>query len=267
MSRPQTTAGDAGPRERLLAGAMAYVSEHGVGEISLRGLAAALGTSHRMLIYHFGSREGLLVAVVRAVEAAQRTLLAELAANAARSPADVMRAMWRRLADPSLWPSERLFFEIYSQALQQRPGTAGLLDDIVDSWVEPTVAYARQRGLDPEVARVEARLSVAVCRGLLLDLLATGDRGAVDGAVERYLAQYEALLEAETTGRPPAHRPRRAPARRSVRRLATDPAARSARQLKPPRHASRASTAGERAHIRRLLAGCPAAAPAAPAPG
>jgi hypothetical protein len=31
-----------------------------------------------------------------------------------------------------------------------------------------------------------------VCRGLLLDLLATGDRAAVDAALERYIAQYEA---------------------------------------------------------------------------
>ena len=183
--------GDA--RERLLAGVVEYVSAHGLGDLSLREVAAAIGTSHRMLIYHFGSREGLMVAVVRAVEAAQRAFLAEFAADSSLTPAEVMRKMWRRLADASLWPSERLFFEIYSQALQGRPGTAGLLDDIVDSWIEPMVEYARRRGLDPEAARVDARLGVAVSRGLLLDLLATGDRAAVDAAVERYLAQYEAV--------------------------------------------------------------------------
>jgi hypothetical protein len=101
--------------------------------------------------------------------------------------------MWRRLADPSLWPSERLFFEIYSQALQGRPGTGGLLDDVVEAWVEPMVELARRRGLDPAAARVDARLGVAVARGLLLDLLATGDRAAVDAAVERYLQGYEAI--------------------------------------------------------------------------
>ena len=172
---------------------MGYVSEHGLGDVSLRELAAGIGTSHRMLIYHFGSREGLLVAVVKAVEAAQRQFLAELASDASLTPSEVMRAMWRRVADPALRPNVRLFFEIYSQALQQRPGTAGFLDDIVSSWVEPMAEYARQRGMDPEAARVDARLSVAVSRGLLLDLLATGDRAAVDAAVERYLAQYEAV--------------------------------------------------------------------------
>src|SRR5215218_5978367 len=156
-SRPS---GDA--RERLLAAVVADVSANGLGDRSLREVAAAIGTSHRMLIYHFGSREGLMVAVVRAVEAAQRAFLAEFAADASLTPGEVMRTMWRRLADASLWPSERLFFEIYSQALQGRPGTAGLLDDIVESWVEPMVEYARQRGLDPEMARVDARLGVAV---------------------------------------------------------------------------------------------------------
>jgi AcrR family transcriptional regulator len=175
---------------------ISYVTTHGFGDLSLREIAAAIGTSHRMLIYHFGSREGLKVAVVRAVEAAQRAFLAEFAGDSRLSAGDVLRKMWRRLADPSLWPSERLFFELYSQALQGRPGTAGLLDDIVDSWLEPAAEYGRQRGLDPEVARVEARLGVAVCRGLLLDLLATGDRAAVDAALERYIAQYEALTPA-----------------------------------------------------------------------
>lgn len=217
-------------REKLLAAVIGYVATQGFSDLSLREVAAAIGTSHRMLIYHFGSREGLLVAVVRAVEAAQRAFLAEFAAEATLSPADVMRKMWRRLADPSLWPSERLFFEIYSQALQHRPGTAGLLDDIVESWVEPLTEYARQRGFDPDVARIDARLGVAVCRGLLLDLLATGDRAAVDAAVERYLTQYEAV----TAGRAPTRRPRRAPSRPPVRHPATNPDTGSARQRAPP---------------------------------
>jgi AcrR family transcriptional regulator len=180
-------------RARVLAAVVAHVSAHGLGDLSLRELAAAIGTSHRMLLYHFGSREGLMVAVVQAVEAGQRAFLAELGEDTARGPAEVMRTMWRRLADPSLWPSERLFFEIYSQALQGRPGTGGLLDDVVEAWVEPMVELARRRGLDPAAARVDARLGVAVARGLLLDLLATGERAAVDEAVERYLAGYEAV--------------------------------------------------------------------------
>jgi AcrR family transcriptional regulator len=179
-------------RERLLSAVIAHVQQSGISDLSLRDLAAAIGTSHRMLIYHFGSREGVLVAVVRAVEDAQRAFLAELARDASLSAGDATRAMWRRLADPQLWPNERLFFELYGQALQGRPGTTGLLDDIVSAWVGPAAEYAVQRGRSPEHAHAEARLGVAVIRGLLLDLLASGDRPAVDAALERYIAWAEA---------------------------------------------------------------------------
>jgi AcrR family transcriptional regulator len=176
-------------RERLLAAAMEHVAQHGVGDLSLRGLAAALGTSHRMLIYHFGSREGLLIEVIRAVEAQQRAALAQmLLEDPDASPADTMRRMWRRVADPALWPNERLFFEIYAQALQGSRHALPLLDGIVDLWVEPLARIAVAQGKPEDVARAEARLGVAVVRGLLLDLLATGEREAVDAAMERYIA-------------------------------------------------------------------------------
>jgi AcrR family transcriptional regulator len=177
-----------GARERLLAAAMEHVTEHGVGHLSLRGLAAALGTSHRMLIYHFGSRDGLLIEVIRAVEAQQRAALAQLLLDADASRADTMRRMWRRLIDPALAPNERLFFEVYVQALQGSPHARPLLDGIVDAWVEPLTRIGVAQGQTEAQARAEARLGVAVTRGLLLDLLATGDLEAVDAAMERYIA-------------------------------------------------------------------------------
>jgi len=181
------------PRERLLAAAVDHVAAHGIGEVSLRQLAAALGTSHRMLVYHFGSKEGLLVEVIRAVEARQREALADLAADADLPVDEQARRMWHRLADPALWPHERLFFEVYGQALQGRPHTAALLDGIVDSWLEPLTALNIAQGLPPERARASARLGIAVTRGLLLDLLATGDRPGADAAMELFIEMYQRL--------------------------------------------------------------------------
>ena len=180
-------------RQRLLAAVIEHIQRAGISDLSLRELAAAIGTSHRMLIYHFGSREGLLLDVVRAVEAAQRAFLVDLLADPRRSRVEVMRTMWQRLVDPSLWPNERLFFELYAQALQGRPGTVEMLDGIVDAWVEPMVQVALQPGEDADVLRADTRLGVAVVRGLLLDLLATRDRAAVDAAFERYLALQVAV--------------------------------------------------------------------------
>lgn len=179
-------------RNKLLAAAVAYVAANGVSELSLRTWAGAIGTSHRMLIYHFGSREGLLVEVIRVVEQRQREALAELELAAGSSPTEVARRFWRRLTDPALWPHERLFFEIYGQALQGRPGTTSLLDGIVTDWLEPLTESGVRQGLTHEVATANARLGLAVVRGLLLDLLATGDRAGVDASMERFLTLYEA---------------------------------------------------------------------------
>jgi AcrR family transcriptional regulator len=178
------------PRAKLLAAAVHYVAANGLGDLSLRELAAAIGTSHRMLIYHFGSKEGLLVAIVQAVEADQRRFFADFAADPGVTPLDAARAFWRRVADPALAANVRLFFELYGQALQGRPGTTGLLDDIVDSWVRPLTEYRVAGGMPQAVVEADARLSVAVMRGLLLDLAATGQREAVEAAFERYLSFY-----------------------------------------------------------------------------
>ena len=60
------------PRERLLESVIQHFAEHGLADQSLRHIAEAIGTSHRMLLYHFGSKDGLLLEVVRAVEARYR---------------------------------------------------------------------------------------------------------------------------------------------------------------------------------------------------
>src|SRR3954449_6301827 len=167
------------PRGRLLEAAIEHIASRGVSDLSLRKLAAAIGTSHRMLIHHFGGREGLWVEVIRAVEERQRATFAEVVPEPGMSGGDVMRQWWRHISDPSLWPNERLFFELYGQALQGRPGAVELLDGIVDAWLAPAAASLEALGLSPEEALAHARLGIAVTRGLLLDLLATGDREAV----------------------------------------------------------------------------------------
>ena len=157
-------------RDRLLHAAVQHALDQGIVDLSLREIAAAIGTSHRMLIYHFGSREGLLVAVVREVERRERESLG----TAPLSVADARRR-WDHLADPSLRAQERLFFEIYAHALLGRPGTEGFLDEAVDGWITPVRALLIDAGIDEEDAEALARLGLAVTRGLLLDLLATGD--------------------------------------------------------------------------------------------
>jgi AcrR family transcriptional regulator len=181
----------ASPRQRLLDGAIEYVAANGIGELSLRGLAAALGTSHRMLIHHFGSKEGLWVEIVRAVEERERQQLPAFLPDPSEPLARELWAWWKHISDRSLWGNERLFFEVYGQALRGRPHTIAVLDGIVESWVEPVAELMMQRGVPRPLAQAHARLGVAVTRGLLLDLLATGDVDAVDAAMAAFIDLYE----------------------------------------------------------------------------
>jgi AcrR family transcriptional regulator len=181
---PPGPAGDQA-RDRLLAATVEQAKRGGIADLSLRELAAAIGTSHRMLLYHFGSREGLLTAVARAVEDAERAGLLGQGTSVADS-----RRFWQRISDPELWPLERLFFEMYVHALRGRPGTEGFLDSAVQEWITGLAAAMTRAGADPRDARVHARLGLAVARGLLLDLLATGDREGVTEAYEQFLRSY-----------------------------------------------------------------------------
>jgi AcrR family transcriptional regulator len=174
------------PRDRLLAAAVEQAMRGGIADLSLRELAAAIGTSHRMLLYHFGSREGLLVAVAQAVEEAERARFLSWGMTA-----DDARRIWARLSDPDLWPAERIFFELYVQALLGRLGDERFLDSAIEGWIAPVAAAMVEAGASEATARVDARLGMAVVRGLLLDLLATGDRDAVTEAFERFVRLYE----------------------------------------------------------------------------
>jgi AcrR family transcriptional regulator len=180
----------ASPSERLFAATMSYVAKHGIGELTLRRLAAAIGASHRMLVYHFGSKEGLLTEVVRRFEAEERAFAAQILADRETPPVEQARRIWKQLAEPDMAPRERLFFEVYAQALQGRPHTRALLDEIVDAWLAPLIEVNLRNGMPPGQAEPAARVGLAITRGLLLDLLATGDRKAVDAAMEHFLANY-----------------------------------------------------------------------------
>jgi AcrR family transcriptional regulator len=198
-------------RDDLLRRVVKAAAEGGLARRSLRDLAAQVGTSHRMLIHHFGSREGLVTAVVEAVERDQNERLGELPDDAA----EAIRVSWQRTSVPSLWPIERLFFECYARGAQGEPP----FDRLVPALVEQTLAAVSTR---PDVraddeGRAGARLGLAVIRGLLLDLVATGDRKATDRALELYASMVADRSAARQVS---ASRPIRAK-RRSRRRRST----------------------------------------------
>jgi AcrR family transcriptional regulator len=195
----------------LLQRCIEAVEQHGFSDLSLREMAAAVGTSHRMLIYHFGTRDGLLVEIVGRIEAEQREVLAELAGEDGDIVA-VSRAFWRRISDPALAPAERLFFEVYSHAMRGRPWTASFRESVIAAWDEPLTSLFRRHGFGRAESSKRARLALAVARGLLLDLLITDDRRQVTAAADLFVRLV--------TAPPATTRATQAPGRRSARRRA-----------------------------------------------
>jgi AcrR family transcriptional regulator len=182
MPRPP----DADRRAHLLDALIDAFGTGGVGGRSLRDIAEAVGTSHRMLLHHFGSREELLLAVVQEVERRQTGLLADLP----RDPGAAFAAMWADVRRPEQRPFERLFFECYARAAQGEEPFSRLVPAAVDGWLDEVDAHSGGRA-----DRATARLGLAITRGLLLDLVATDDTAGVDAAAAR-AAELLSALEA-----------------------------------------------------------------------
>jgi AcrR family transcriptional regulator len=168
---------DSQRRQQLLDALVDEFAAGGVGDRSLRDVAAAVGTSHRMLLHHFGSREDLLVAIVERVERRQMTVLADLPPGPAAGFSD----MWADVRRPELRSAERLFFECYARAAQGEEPFARMVPAAVDDWLAEVAGLA-DGGHDPAMTR----LGLAVVRGLLLDLVATGDEAGVDAAARAF---------------------------------------------------------------------------------
>jgi AcrR family transcriptional regulator len=174
-----TSSPDQSRRGQLLDKLVEEFAAGGVGDRSLRDVAAAVGTSHRMLLHHFGSKEDLLVAIVEEVERRQMAILPDLPTE----PADNFAAMWSDVSRPELRQAERLFFECYARASQGEKPFDRMVPGAVNGWLDEVDAVA-----DFPVDRAFARLGMAVVRGLLLDLVATDDDAGVQAAADVFVS-------------------------------------------------------------------------------
>ena len=173
MARPP----DVERRRQLLDALINAFADGGIGDRSLREVAEVVGTSHRMLLHHFGSRDELLLAIVDEVERRQMAALPD----SKTEPADGFAAMWADLRRPELRPFERLFFECYARGAQGEQPFARMLPGAVDGWLAEVDKVTRGTA-DPALMR----LGLAVTRGLLLDLVATDDDEGVDAAAQAF---------------------------------------------------------------------------------
>jgi AcrR family transcriptional regulator len=175
----------------LLERAYAYSLTHGLADLSLRPLATAIGSSPRVLLFLFGSKDGLIRALLARARADELDLLHQLNSRYDEPPGleVVGRELWAWLAAEERRPLMKLWVEAYGRSLVAPDGPwADFASSTVDDWLDllATAQAAGERGSDRGQARRTGVL--AMLRGALLDLLATGDLDRTTEAVNGYLA-------------------------------------------------------------------------------
>jgi AcrR family transcriptional regulator len=171
-------------KAQLIERIAAYLLQHGVQDLSLRPLAEALDTTARMLLYHFGSREQLIVEVLTYGQFQQQAIFAHLLVGTVR-PSDGLRALWQHFTSDELTPLIRLTFEVEVLAMQGKTEYHRFARDTLHSWT--ALISTQLAGTSPETAT----LVVSVFSGLLLDFHINADRQRVDTAFEKLLTLLE----------------------------------------------------------------------------
>ena len=176
-------------RDELIAKSLDYFLEHGVAELSLRPLAQEIGTSARMVVYHFGSKAGLITAVMDEVRAGiQKSFAAALVDSRTKPSGSVIHRFWARMIQPSNIRYLRLLLEVQVLAMHNPARYARYLERTSSSWleiIEASLPSSREN-------RIVATLYAAVIDGLLLEYLSTGD----DQRTTKALDCFRGLMKA-----------------------------------------------------------------------
>ena len=179
---------DSARKRQLLDAAYDYVMERGLTELSLRPLAEAIGSSPRVLLFLFGSKDGLVHALLDCARADELALLADVETKGGL--AEVGRRVWRWLAHPDHRRLLTLWAEGYARSLVNPAGPwADFARRTVQDWLDILAAAQPARRRRTARGAAERTLLLAVLRGALLDLLATGDIARTTAAVNAHLSR------------------------------------------------------------------------------
>jgi AcrR family transcriptional regulator len=168
-------------RTELLESAYRYALAHGLADLSLRPLAAAIGSSPRVLLYLFGSKEGLIRELLTRARADEVALLG---ATPDGDLTGTTRAIWSWLSDPAHRALLTLWTEAYARSLIEPDGPwSSFAQETVRDWLSLLAAAQPAATRDTPAAVAERTATLALLRGALLDLLATGDLARTTAAV------------------------------------------------------------------------------------
>ncbi len=172
-------------QEELLELAYRYVLTHGLADMSLRPLAKAIGSSPRVLLFLYGSKDGLIRALLDRARADE--LAAIVAFREKDSPAGLAETalqVWRWLSAPAHRNLLGLWVEAYARSLVDPGGPwAGFAAQTVQDWLGLLASRQPPRWRQSRAGAAERTAVLALLRGAMLDLLATGDEARTTESV------------------------------------------------------------------------------------
>jgi AcrR family transcriptional regulator len=189
-------------REEVLERAYRSVLERGISGISLRPLAKAVGSSPRVLLFLFGSKDGLIRALLERARRDELELLDQVPVGEQVGLAAAVALIWSWLSAPEHRALLRLWTEAYARSLVEPGGPwAEFAKATVEDWLAVLATAQPARVRRSRAASAERTLALSVLRGAMLDLLATGDQKRTTAAVERHLADLRSeSLQRQTAG-------------------------------------------------------------------
>jgi AcrR family transcriptional regulator len=191
-------------KRELLDRVVAYLAEHGLGDMSLRPMAKALETSPNRLVHHFGSKQELLTAALKQAMRIQEDVRDDwLKRQPDMSKTAELRKWWKWLNDS---PANLALTRLGLEAVTLEATHTGLSGDVraeqIGVWREQIEQRFVSEGLPPAVANIEASLLKGTFTGLIVDLMATGDKVRLTKALEQALRRTDAVLEAARASAP-----------------------------------------------------------------
>lgn len=170
-------------RTELLHAVVSYIREHGLADVSLREIARHLKLTAPALLHHFGSKEKLLAEALEIIQQDAIVILNRAFADQ-KSIAPAIRALWDYQSEPERRQEQRAVLEIESMASKQPERFPRYHGNMQRPWVAAFL-NALERANCPESMRLPtATLITASYRGLLADLLATGERRRISAALQ-----------------------------------------------------------------------------------
>ena len=127
---------DTARRAELTDAITAIVLEDGLDALALRGLAARLSTSGRMLLYYFGTKDALVRAVLWRISERMAVLQDAAASGGRQTAGDFLATMMQAGIDPATAPFMRLWTEVIARAARNEAPYRDVADQTVRAWLD-----------------------------------------------------------------------------------------------------------------------------------